>query len=79
MHDVTRKEIKMISKIILEDLINPAAKPFDFHSYKILVFLSLCEISHRRQKNRSPCTEGGRTESARRHVASFNNGQKDER
>lgn len=77
MHNETRKEIKMISRIILEDLINPAAKLFDFHSYKVFVSLSLCAISYRRQKNRSPCTIGGRTESTRKHVASFNNRTRD--
>lgn len=47
--------------IILEDLIDSAAKLSDFHFYKVFVALPHCAISHRSKKNGSLCKGDERT------------------
>lgn len=69
-HNVTRKEIKMISKIILENLIDSATKLYPTFiptKYSYLCHFVKYHIGAR--KTGHPVEE---PKSTRRHVASFN-------
>lgn len=56
-------------RLTLEDLIDPVAKLFNFHSSEMFVSPALREISRRGKENGLPCTGVREIEGAWGHVA----------